>query len=193
MDSEKRNFDLLYENNFLLIDNFLPESDCKILSAEFKEFCAKNNTPADALCANSSSYYNFKPFIQVLCESVNPLCDYLGEKILPSFCYSRVYYTNSELPIHLDRTECEIAISCNIDGDMPWPFYIENSKGEECEIVMRPGNAIIYLGKKAPHWRNRYLGRFSVQAMFFYVRTYGEYFENYFDRINQKENNYYGR
>jgi hypothetical protein len=194
LEYQKRNIDLLYENNFLLIDNFLPVEECNFLSEEFKTFCVENNVPSDKQCGeNSFGYYNFKPFLQILCESVKPLCEYLGDKVLPSFCYGRVYYTNSDLPIHIDRPECEISISCNLGGDKIWPFYIENGNGEMCEVNMYPGNAILYLGRKAPHYRDPFDGEFNTQVMFFYNRTYGEYSEHYFDRVNQKENNYYGR
>jgi hypothetical protein len=182
-----RKIDLLYENNFLLIDDFLPKDTCKWLSTEFLNFCNQNNVPKDNLYKNAHSYYNFKPFVQVLCESVKPLCDYLQEPVLPSFSCGRVYHNQSILEKHIDRLGCEIAISCNLDGDQLWPFYIEDPSGKEHEITMEPGNAIVYLGRNAPHRRNPYEGEFSVQSMFFYVLTYGDYYEHYFDRIDQKK------
>ena len=180
-----KNIDLLYERNYLIIEKFITPEDCNLLSDGYKEFCARKNVESDVMCENTASYYNYLPFVQLMTESTKTICDYLGEKVMPTFSYARMYKNGSVLEKHKDRPECEIAVSCHLSGDKPWPFYIINPDGGTDWIHMKQGDAVIYLGSKVPHWRDAYDGESYVQAMLFYIKTYGKYSEHYFDKIHQ--------
>ena len=53
---------------------------------------------------------------------------------------------------------CEISLTVNLDGDEEWPIWIETPDGKEVRVSLKPGDAMIYLGCTARHWREEYKG-----------------------------------
>ena len=48
-------------------------------------------------------------------------------------------------------------------------FYIENRDGKEVSIDLEPGDAVIYDGPNAVHWREEYCGEEYIQTFHHYV------------------------
>jgi Rps23 Pro-64 3,4-dihydroxylase Tpa1-like proline 4-hydroxylase len=76
----------------------------------------------------------------------------------------------------------------HLGGDASWPIWIVSPDREERCVELNPGDAMIYLGKIAEHWRNLYEGNEYVQVFLHYVRSRGDCGYSYFDKSNtQKE------
>lgn len=177
----------LTENNYIYIPNFISEASAKIMASNFKKHCEDNNVTGDSQAENSSSEYNFIDFLEMLCEKSPIVSQIIGETVLPTYSYARVYRNGSILKKHKDRDACEISLTIHLDGDKEWPIYIETPKGEEVELILKPGDAMLYLGCVSDHWRNQFLGREYIQVFLHYVRSRGNKSYAYFDKI--KENN----
>lgn len=175
-------YDSLKATNYLVIPNFVNEADCEWLYTGFKYYCEYNNICGDDMVPNSSSEYNFPMFTQLLVEKTKQISDILKVKVLPTYSYARIYRNGSVLTPHRDRKQCEISISCNLNGDTEWSFFIEDPKGSAQEVKLNKGDAVIYLGPDATHWREEYTGESYTQVFLHYVRTYGEYGNLYFDK-----------
>ena len=48
--------------------------------------------------------------------------------------------------------------------------------------MLGPGDAMIYLGCIAPHWRDRFFGKEYIHSFLHYVRSDGM-LDNYFDKM----------
>jgi predicted 2-oxoglutarate/Fe(II)-dependent dioxygenase YbiX len=171
----------LIENNYLVIPNFISDEKAKILAAEFKDYCESNYLPGDDQAPNSHAVYNHISFLELLCEKTPEVSTLLEETVLPTYSYARVYKEGSTLEKHTDRDACEISLTLHLDGDEPWPIWIENPKGEKNCVGLNPGDALLYLGKIAPHWREEYSGSYYSQVFLHYVRSRGECSYAYFD------------
>lgn len=179
----------LIENNYVHIPGFISPERAKILAKNFENFCKENNIGGDEQIPISSSTYNYIDFLELLCNSTPEVGEFIGENVLPSYTYSRVYKKGAELLVHKDRDACEISLTVHLDGDKEWPIFIKNPKGETISLNLKSGDAMIYLGCEAEHWRESYEGDKYVQVFLHYVRSRGEKCYAYFDKKRTNEDN----
>jgi predicted 2-oxoglutarate/Fe(II)-dependent dioxygenase YbiX len=173
-------------NNYIYLPNFIDSESAKQLAREFKEFTIQNNSSGDGQAPNSSVEYNYIGFLELLCEKTPEVSNFLGEKVLPTYSYARVYKEGSDLKRHTDRDACEISLTIHLDGDCDWPIYIKKPNGEEVSLNLKSGDAMMYLGCQAEHWREQFKGKEYIQVFLHYVKSRGERNYAYFDKAKEK-------
>jgi hypothetical protein len=176
----------IIQNNYLHVQSFIKQDEVIKLSQEFKEHCTKFNLQGDLQALNSHSMYNFMPFVRLLVGKVPQVSELLGEEVLPTYTYARVYKDNSELLRHRDRPACEISLTLNLSKDTDWPIYFQRPDESETSVELEPGDAVMYLGCQADHWREKFKGQECVQLFLHYVRSYGSKSWAYFDKQQQQ-------
>jgi hypothetical protein len=176
------NQDLL-KNNYIKVPKFISESRAKTLRTNFTDYVKKNNLKGDGQAPNSYSSYNYKEFLELLCEKVLELSKIAETTLLPTYTYARVYGEKSVLEKHVDRQACEISITLHLGGDTQWPIYVEKPNGEPAKLDLEPGDAMIYLGCSAPHWRDEFAGKEYCQAFLHYVQSNGPFAWACFDKV----------
>jgi hypothetical protein len=174
-------------DNFVYIANFISPERAYELSKEFKKFTIDTDRKGDKQAEQSRSAYNYIGFLELLCEKTPDVSAYLGETVLPTYTYARVYHHGSDLIPHVDRPACEVSLTLHLDGDTDWPIFIKKPNGETVSITLKPGDAIMYLGCQAEHWREQFNGQEYVQAFFHYVRSRGENSYAFFDKARKPE------
>lgn len=179
----------LTENNYLVVPNFITKENANQLANDFKNYSEKNNLLGDSQVQNSYSKYDYISFLELLCEKTPEVSRIIGETVLPTYSYARIYKNGNTLPHHVDRKACEISITVNLDCDIPWDIWIVTPSGEKRSVTLLPGDAMIYLGCAATHWREEYSGNYCSQVFLHYVRSRGPYSNVYFDKKDYKENN----
>jgi len=172
----------LEDSNYIILHDFISKDKASKLSFEFTKYCKENNIDGDEQAPNSFSTYNYTPFLELLCEKTPEVSKAIGETVLPTYSYARIYKNGSVLKKHIDRDACEISLTLHLHGDRSWPIWIETPSGQEVEVVLNPGEAMVYLGKKAPHWREEYGGEYYTQVFLHYVRSRGDCGYAYFDK-----------
>ena len=177
----------IIQNNYLHVPGFIKPDLAFVLSKDFKDHCAKFNLQGDPQAPNSHALYDFMPFLRLLVEKVPEVSELLGEKVLPTYTYARVYKEGSELLRHRDRPACEISLTLNLSKDKDWSIYFQRPDGSETSTELEPGDAVMYLGCQADHWRNKFEGQECVQLFMHYVRSYGSKSWAYFDKQQQQD------
>lgn len=182
----------LKQNNYVVVKGFLSPQKAKDLGTDFEKFCADNDVGGDEDVPNSHSMFNYLPFLELLCEQNGAVNELVGEKVLASYCYARVYFKGQDLKKHKDRDCCELSLTIHLKGDQPWDFWITTPDGKDVSVVLDPGDAIIYHGCDAAHWRNTYYGDSYTQVFLHYVYSKGPRFKNFFSstRYNYFETKY---
>ena len=175
----------LWSKNYTVIPGFLDSCSAKELSDEFREFADRENLPGDSQSESSQSVYNYLPFLEILCQKCPEVSIAIGETVLPTYTYARVYKNGAVLKGHTDRDACEISLTVNLDGDQEWPIWIETPDGKEVRVSLNPGDAMIYLGCTARHWREEYKGDWYTQCFLHYVRSRGDKVHSVFDSQNK--------
>lgn len=180
----------LLENNYIFLPKFISRKKAKRLADEFETYCEKNNLKGDSQAKNSKSMYNYISFLELLCEKTKKISKIIDEKVLPTYTYARVYHSGDDLKIHKDRHACEISLTVNLFQSKDWPIFIKTPKGETRSVSFEPGDAMIYLGCIADHWRDEINQDKVVQVFLHYVRSRGENSFAYFDKkrkdLNEK-------
>jgi hypothetical protein len=172
----------LIKNSYMKLPKYISAERAEELRKEFTEYAILNNLSGDGQAPNSGVSVNYKSFLELLCNKNAELSEIVGSQLLPTYTYARVYYENSVLERHVDRYACEISITLHLGGDKEWPIYIETPDGKEVEMNLEPGDAMVYLGCIAPHWRNEFGGKEYCQAFMHYVQSNGPYAWTYFDK-----------
>jgi alkylated DNA repair dioxygenase AlkB len=175
----------LEQNNFLYVPNFISQERAQDLN-----FWLLNERDAGRLIDDPRSNYGLfgktyqdaAPFLELLCEKTNEISDLVKELVLPTYSFCIVYSPNSQLIRHLDRPACEISLTVHLGGDEEWPIFIKKPSGEEVPFKLNPGDAVIYLGCAAEHWREKFTGKYYSQVFLHYVRSRGPNAWAYFDK-----------
>lgn len=176
----------IQENNYVYIPNFISPERAKELASNYKKFCESENLQGDIQAPDSHSSYNYIEFLELLCEKTPEVSKFLGETVLPTYAYSRVYKNGSVLDRHRDRHACEISLTLHLASDDEWPIYIEKPNGEEVGLNLNSGDAMLYLGCQADHWRDKFNGQNYIQVFLHYVRSRGENNFAYFDKSKDR-------
>lgn len=95
----------------------------------------------------------------------------IGRSLYPTYYYDRFYFPGQELKKHVDRDACEISVTVHIGTNLKgknknWPIWIKTpdiysdttkkevlKEGEEHQLILNPGDGVIYKGCERPHWR----------------------------------------
>jgi hypothetical protein len=135
---------------------------------------------------------NMKENLEILVDKIKFMSDIVEEPLAPTYSYVRLYKNNGKLLKHVDRPSCEISVTAHLGSDgTEWKFGIEKPNKEEVILNLLPGQAIIYLGCIAPHWREKkYQGENYGQLFLHYVKIYGSNWKHYFDRLAFTDNMY---
>ena len=179
----------LWSKNYTVIPGFLDSCSAKELSDEFRAFADREGLTGDSQTEESQSVYNYLPFLEILCQKCPEVSIAIGETVLPTYTYARVYKNGAVLKGHTDRDACEISLTVNLDGDQEWPIWIETPDGKEVRVSLNPGDAMIYLGCTARHWREEYKGDWYTQCFLHYVRSRGDKTHAVFDSQNKNTPN----
>jgi hypothetical protein len=173
----------LIENNYLYIPGFVTPERAIGLANSFQEYCIKEQIPGDLDTNSSHTSYNYIDFLELLVEKTPMVNEIMGETVLPTYSYARVYKNGSELKAHKDRAACEVSLTVHLMGDKEWPISIKKPNGEVVSLNLKPGDAMLYFGCDAEHWRETYQGSAYVQVFLHYVKSRGKRNNFAFDKM----------
>ena len=148
----------------------------------------------DTQVPNSYSLYGDQLFDNMMIHLKPRIEKETGLELTEMYSFARNYRQTNELRRHKDRGSCEISGTINLGGDL-WPIYIdpnsENgyfegneyfSPGEKgIEVLLNPGDCMIYLGCENEHWRNPLLDKGCSQVFIHYRQTKDVNEEDKFD------------
>jgi len=172
----------LFEDNYLVVPNFISSNKAKQLAEDFKTYADTSNLKEDSQVSGCKSKYDYVSFVELLCEKTTTVSQLIGETVVPTYSYARIYQHGNELKPHVDKCHCEISLTVNLDCDEPWAIWIETPKKVKREVVLNRGDAMLYLGIEGAHWREPFKGTYCNQVFLHYVRSRGPYFSSYFDK-----------
>jgi len=178
----------LIDNNYVVIENFIPEEKAKLLYKHFKDEAIKNPQVFwyDPQCPKSLSMLDFRWFLELLIDKIPFMSEVLEEPMFPTYSYARIYANQEVLEKHLDRHACEVSVTLHLDSDgTEWPIWLTKPNGEKVSYNLKSGQAIIYLGMISEHWRDAFQGQEYGQVFLHYVRGRGENWMCYFDKFKK--------
>tara|TARA_R100000742_G_C4253850_1_gene71934 strand:- start:57 stop:641 length:585 start_codon:yes stop_codon:yes gene_type:complete len=174
------NQDLL-KSNYMVIKNFVEKESAKEMSNLLYKYSLKSYK-RDIQVPAAHSVHNPNFGLITLCNKCFEVGNIIGENVFPTYCYSRQYEHGSVLKRHKDRMACEISLTVHLDGDKEWPIWVQTPDDENVSVELESGDALVYLGCVALHWREAYKGNRYSQLFLHYVRSNGACSEAIFDK-----------
>jgi hypothetical protein len=175
----------LFKNNYVVIDNFISYEQAEFLSKEMELSyqISPESFTNDPQCPGSLAIYDMWAFVDLMLEKLPVMREVMQEPMFPTYSYARMYKKGEELKKHTDRGACEVSVTLHLSNDgVEWPIYFETPDKEVVSVNLKPGQAVVYLGCIAPHWREAYEGSDYRQVFLHYVRARGENRHCYFDK-----------
>jgi hypothetical protein len=125
------------------------------------------------LCENTFARYS-PLMMEALAVSLQPkIEEAVGMKLFPTYSYARIYYKDTELKQHFDRSSSEVTVSVCLQQSSNWPLYVKNADGVTHAINLEVGDVGIYCGRAHEHWREPLQEEKHIQAFLQYVDAEG--------------------
>ena len=115
-------------------------------------------------------------------RTLGPLAEaWAGLKLIPTSIYGiRRYRNMSTLLAHVDQTRTHvISAIINVDQEVEedWPLYIQDNRGGEHEVILRPGEMIWYESARLVHGRQRPLRGRYYDNLFIHYKPRGLWYD----------------
>lgn len=180
------------QNKYVVLREIFPQAWCDIVVnyAKFQSFYAFSPEIGDAQVPNTHSKYG-DFLMEALLLHFHPMIETsIGASLFPTYSYYRVYKKGDILKPHIDRSACEVSatIAFGWPNSSPWPFKLANHKTFTKEdayslsanepyidVLLNPGDALVYAGPLVKHWRDPLETQAYVQTFFHFVYSKGEH------------------
>ncbi len=173
----------LEQNGYIYAPAFLTSQEVNELVQAFITAEAEGKLSFDTQCPYSPAICDLIPWVNMLVKKAPQVSELCGEDVLPTYTYGRIYGNGDVLARHRDRDACEISLTITLRRDeTDWPIWFQKPNGEEVGVDLKIGDAVLYLGCAADHWREAYQGSAQTQVFFHYVCAYGPRAYAYFDK-----------
>ena len=177
--------ELFNQQGYLHVPNFIDDTTMSLLKhylflrvkAGHANYSATEKQ--DIQAPFSHSFYADPLSETILDKSAKAISSYIGEDVVPTYSYTRMYGRGDELVRHRDREACEISASLHIarpKGSEISPLYFsKNRDGSDAATVMlESSDIVIYKGCDIWHWREKFEDhKWYLQMFLHYVRKDG--------------------
>lgn len=194
----KEYIDFFKENKYVVVRNFLEQDKCLLLYEYVKSQAVRQSlkytynpdichqgwdgTFLDSQTPGVYSHYGDPLFDSLLNLSNDNIISCTGLNLTPQYSYYRLYETESELKMHVDRYSCEISVTMclgyNIDNledkSYNWTMYVNDKS-----INLNIGDILIYRGCEVKHGRDKFEGLNQAQVFLHYNDVDGPYNNKY--------------
>ena len=159
------------KKGYKIIDNFFTKEELEILQHYTLKKLEDDKTYLVDPDTESPGWYK-DALASTFLHLKKPLVEKAsGYKLFPAYTYWRYYCFGGKLGKHTDRPSCEISITANIKSNDKWPIVVEGRS-----IDLKEGQAVLYLGCIAEHWRpGKYKGEGMAQVFLHYVNVDGPF------------------
>lgn len=175
--------------------DILTKEMCNFITGVMLRKAETQKRHGDEQIPNALAIIDHDLFLETLHEQIWPKLEIiLGEELLPTYTYSRLYSNGDELKKHKDRPACEISITVQLGRShhYAWPIYANGQP-----FYLAEGDGVVYRGCDIEHWREICNGPkdyYSGQVFFHFVRKNGPHADHANDRTTrQTPSNFYVR
>ena len=130
----------------------------------------------DEQIPNAKAILDHEYMFETLHERLWPVVEQVvGEELIPTYAYARLYSNGDVLERHMDRPACEVSVTIQLGRShhYAWPIYMGAQRFDLGE-----GDGVIYPGCDVEHWRDKCDGPdgyYAGQVFLHFVRKHGQY------------------
>ena len=168
------------KQGYKIINNFFTKKELEILQEYcFKQLESGAGAQYDEQSGTGAAAWYKDTMATTFLSLKRPLVEKAsGYALLETYTYWRYYCFGSKLTKHTDRPACQISVTANIKSYDESPIVVEGDS-----INLKEGQAILYYGCLAKHWRpGIYKGDGMAQVFFHYVDANGPFYHHEQDK-----------
>ena len=171
------------ERGYAVIEDLLDTSEIALLSRYCQMLRDAGQMEVDHQVPGSLRCYAPAAVDALLDLSTGVLSVVTGVSLCPTYSFVRYYLRGQELTAHRDRPECEHSATVHLAASAPtkWPISLRTPHGDRVEVVLRPGDALLYRGDRLVHWRDSLDAEWYLQAFLHFVSCDGRHRERIYD------------
>jgi alkylated DNA repair dioxygenase AlkB len=163
-----------WDDGYLIIPDLISAEQCQLLQQSMDVSRQAGRMRVDDNEAYRGPNNEYAPLLgQVLLGNLAPkLSAMVGQTLLPSFAFWRIYEEGAMLNPHKDRNSCEVSVTIAVASkpeDRIWPIGVTDLHGEDHSIALVPGSGLLYQGTEVQHWREPLIGDRQYQMFLHYV------------------------
>lgn len=157
------------------VKNIVPVEFCKFFTHVLMRQ-ADLQPKGDAQIPSARAILDHEYMFETLHERLWPLVEsIIGEALIPTYAYARLYSNGDVLERHKDRPACEVSVTVQLGRShhYAWPIYMGGQRFDLAE-----GDGVIYPGCDVEHWREKCDGPdgyYAGQVFLHFVRKNGPY------------------
>ena len=188
--------ELFKKQGYLHVPNFIDETTLSLIrhylflriKAGHSDYTVGGREVMDLQCPFSHSFYADPLAETILDRSAKAISSYIGEDVVPTYSFTRMYGRGDELIRHQDRESCEISASLAIarpkGSDISPLYFSRNQDGSDASSVfLENSDIVIYNGYDIWHWRDKFEDhKWYLQMFLHYVRANGPYKGHIYDK-----------
>lgn len=165
--------EILDKHGAVHLTKFVPPEFCKFFTHVLMRQ-ADLNPRGDGQVPNAKTILAHEYMFETLHELYwDVLEEIVGEELLPTYAYARLYSNGDILEKHTDRPACEVSVTIQLGRShhYSWPIYMGGMRFDMAE-----GDGVVYKGCDIEHWRDKCEGPdgyYSGQVFLHYVRKNG--------------------
>jgi hypothetical protein len=163
--------------NPILLRQLIPVEFCHFFTHVLMRQGDLDTAPrGDTQIPNAKAILSHEYMFETLHERLWPIVEQVvGEKLIPTYAYARLYSNGDELTKHTDRPACEVSVTIQLGRShhYAWPIYMGGQRFDMAE-----GDGVVYPGCDIEHWREPCAGPddyYSGQVFLHYVRKDGQH------------------
>jgi hypothetical protein len=174
------------------LSGLLPKEFCQFFTHVLMRQADLSGKKGDAQIPNAKAILDHEVMFETLQERLWPVIEnVVGEELLPTYAYARLYSNGDELKVHSDRPACEVSVTIQLGRShhYAWPIYMGGQRFDMAE-----GDGVVYAGYDIDHWRepcNGPDGYYAGQVFLHYVRKNGPYANEVGDNTVRNEYSYF--
>jgi len=167
---------MLEQHGAVHISGLIPKEFCQFFTHVLMRQSELNGKKGDEQIPNAKAILAYEVMFETLQERLWPTMEQIvGEELLPTYAYARLYSNGDKLKKHTDRPACEVSVTIQLGRShhYAWPIYMGGQRYD-----MGEGDGVIYSGCGVEHWRdecNGPTGYYSGQVFLHYVKKNGQY------------------
>lgn len=156
------------------VSGLVPPEFCQFFTHVLMRQAELDGKKGDEQIPNAKAILYHEVMFETLQERLWPTIEQIvGEELLPTYAYARLYTNNDELLKHIDRPACEVSVTIQLGRShhYAWPIYMGGQRYD-----MGEGDGVVYKGCDVEHWRepcNGPAGYYSGQVFLHYVKANG--------------------
>ena len=128
-----------------------------------------DHSPEDPQVPGSLSRNGHPQYKKIHSKLRKKVEEVVGRNLSKSYYEDRYYFEGHSLKEYISNDACEISVVFHVSSNLeePWPLwiktpdsYVDEQKsailvpGDECSIILQPGDGLIYKGCERPLWRD---------------------------------------